>query len=208
MKARDLHPWVRQLTSRKRQQRAEAVSELCAMFEPLVKSMAMRYRQPLPDAGREELEQVARLALVEACDTFDHRRWKRRKDGLERLFARHAMWSVRHTLAEYVRGLPNPVRLPGVIMDTLPKLRREAVKLAQQLGREPTLEELTRAVGMPNGKYQRNSEAMVARMLVYDEIPVFLNDSGEELAATTMTPEDMMLAKEEFRALRRQRREE
>lgn len=200
--------WIRWLKSRVRRQRAAAIIELCAAYEPLVKSMAMRYRQSALGGECEELEQVARLALTEACSTFDHARWKRGEDGLERLFAKHAAWSVRHALSEYVRSLANPVRLPGVIMDKLPQLRREQLRLANMLQREPTVEELTKAVGMPNGRYQRNSVAMVAAMLAYDEGGYSLDSetADEAIAVTTLTPEDVLLAKEERRELMRQRR--
>src|SRR5437870_3787721 len=202
-----LQQWIRRLKSRVQQQRCEAVAALCAAYEPLVKSMAMRYRQSVLGGEREELEQVARLAIAEACSTFDQTRWRRGADGLERLFAKHAVWSVRHALAEYVRSLANPVRLPGVIMDKLPQLRREQLRLANALQREPTVEELTKAVGMPNGKYQRNSVAMVAAMLAYDEGGYSLDSetANEAVAVTTLTPEDALLAKEGRRELMRQR---
>ena len=187
--------------------------------------MAMRYRQSVLGGEREELEQVARLAMVEACSTFDTKRWKRGKDGLERLFAKHAVWRIRHALAEYVRSLANPVRLPGVIMDKLPLLRREQCRLANALQREPTVEELAKAVGMPNGKYQCNSVAMIAAMLEYERSPIALNETRykQERGPATMhnpaqnamliesfpspnpTPEEALLAKEERRELMRQR---
>ena len=165
-------------------------------------------RQAAVGGEREELEQVARVAMVEACASFDHMQWKYGKNGLERLFAKYAVWSVRHALSEYVRSLANPVRLPGVIMDKLPQLRREQLRLANELQREPTVEELTKAVGMPNGKYQRNSAAMVAAMLAYDEGGYSLDSetASEAMAMTTLTPEDALLAKEERRELMRQRR--
>jgi DNA-directed RNA polymerase specialized sigma subunit len=196
--------WILWLQSRSAARRKQAVTALCAQYEPLVKSMALRYRQPF-DSGREELEQVARLALVEACATFDLTRWKRRKDGLEGLFAHHAMWSVRHALSVYVGNLPNPVRLPSVLMNRLPKLRRELRRLANELKREPTIAELTRAVGMPNGKYQKNSEAMIAAMLAYNDGPLELSEDDDVNAELTPTPEDRLLAKEEYFMLRRQR---
>lgn len=209
MESRDTTPWVRALRSRDRFTHAVAQVELCAFYEPLVKAMAQRYRQTTPGAEIEELEQVARLAVVEACSTFDAKRWRRRKDGLGRLFTQHAVWSVRHALSKYLTSLPNPVRLPSVVMDRLPKMRREAVRLAHELGREPTIEELAKATGMPGRKYRKCVEEMIALMYEYDNTPFSYGgpmDHVIELTlANTQTPEDIVIAKEELKALRRQR---
>jgi RNA polymerase nonessential primary-like sigma factor len=201
---RDTTKWVRWLQFRAYRRRA--VAELCAFYEPLVKAMAQRYRQTTPGAELDELEQTARLALCEACLTFEPRRWKRRRDGLGRLFTQHAVWSLRHALSKYLTTLPNPVRLPSVVADRIPKMRREALRLAHELGREPTLEELATATGMPKRKYQDTQMEMIALMRAYDdEAPITLND-GDVIASAAPTPEDVVIAKEDYRALRRQRR--
>lgn len=201
-KQRTTQQWILWLGSRRRRQRVEATVELCRLYEPLVKASAQRYRQASTEARHEELEQMARLALCEACVSFDASRWTRGADGLERLFARHAVWTVRHVLAEYVRSQPNPVRLPGVIMDRLPQVRRAAVRLAQQLMREPTVDELAAVIGMPRGKYQRNAAAMIAKMLAYDAGPVELDLNSD---VGVPTPEAAMLYSEAQRGLLRQR---
>lgn len=182
--------------------RQNGIEALCEYYEPLVRSMAQRYRQ---SAEVEEMEQVARLALVEACISFDPKRWKRRKDGLGRLFSQHAVWCIRHALSEYVRSLPNPVRLPSVLANRLPKMRRETVRLAHELGREPTREEIAEAAG-PH-QYQNRAEA-IALMLAYDDgLPVSFDiENGERIRSPLPTPEEIVIAKEELKALRRQRR--
>jgi len=184
--------------------RPAAIAELCRVYEEsLVKPLAYRYRQNVHGCELNELEQVARLALVEACTTFEPARWTRKKDGLGRLFTQHAVWALRHALSEYVRALPNPVRLPSVLANQLPKMRRAALRLAQELGREPTVDELAAVAGP---KQYQDKVATIALMQTYDDdAPLSLDARDANLAAPTPTPEDIVIAKEDWKALRRQR---
>ena len=183
--------------------RQDGINALCEFYEPLVKSMAQRYRQ---NGEVEELEQVARLALVEACNSFDPTRWKKQKDGLGKLFSQHAVWCLRHALSEYVRSMPNPVRLPSVLANRLPKMRRETVRLAHVLGREPTAEELVHVV--KSCEYQNHVEAIERMRIFDDEAPVEIDTANSHLPSAMLTPEEIVIAKEDLKALRRQRRVE
>lgn len=218
---KDTEEWVQALGTARH---AEAVAKLCAFYEPLVRSTAQRFRQTTSGAEVEELEQVARLAIVEACETFDKKRWKEQADGLARLFPKHVLWAVRHAVSKHLTSLPNPVRLPSVVADRIPKMRREGLRLAQELGREPTLEELAIATGMPKTKYKQSVMEMIAMMVAYDADFLSISINGDNLLeldtpykrnftnaivsiATSTTPEDLVIAKEDVKALRRQRRE-
>lgn len=183
--------------------RQDGIAALCEFYEPLVKSMAQRYRQ---NGEIEELEQVARLALVEACISFEPQRWKQCSDGLGRLFSQHAVWALRHALSEYVRSLPNPVRLPSVLANRLPKMRRETVRLAHELGREPTTEEIAAAAGPPKAQYPNRTQAIALMRIYDDETPVEIDSANSHLPSSMPTPEEIVIAKEDLKALRRQRR--
>jgi DNA-directed RNA polymerase specialized sigma subunit len=179
----DIEKLSRQL--RFKAKKKAAIDQLCAAFEPLVQSFVPKYLQKLPGAEREELEQVARLGLLEACHTFD-----RRKGA----FVTHAQWSIRGALARYSGKLENPVRLPYTLTFYLPKLRRAMVKLGHELGREPTIGELAKAVG--------KTEVAVRELLAYDAGPMHLN-RGELVddLTTAMSPEDELILREEMAAL-------
>lgn len=179
--------------------RDAATAQLCEQFEPLACKMAKRYCQWLEQ--REELEQVARLGLVEACRTFDLTRWKKHKNGAEHLFARHATWCVRHALAEHLANEPNPVRLPSTVIRRLPKLRRVIVQLSHQLGREPTFEEIVATEVIPKATH-KDTASIIIHMLAYDTMQIPAED---EMAAETLTPEEILLAKETQHELERQR---
>lgn len=178
---------------------AAATLQLCEQFEPLAKKMAQRYCQWLEQ--REELEQVARLGLVEACRSFNLTRWKTHKNGAEQLFARHAMWCVRHALAEHIAKDPHPLRLPSDIIRRLAKLRRVVLKLSHELGRAPTFEEIVDANVIPKSKY-RDTASAVMHMLAYDTMQIPLE---EDVASEMLTPEEILLEREMQHELERQR---
>jgi RNA polymerase primary sigma factor len=172
-----------------------AVEGLCRAFEPLAVSLASTYYQDDIGTEREDLEQVARLGLVEACITFDP------KKGAA--FSAHATWRIRSALSSYVQRLENPTRLPTWLMHTLPKLRKMMVKVANELGREPTAMELANRLKL--------KVEVVEAMLAYISGPTPLNielrnGSPESLAwheqmvnavdGGGMTPEEIIMKRE------------
>ena len=145
---------LRGLRARRPDIRAATIARLCVLFDPLVKNQAKVYRQHVIGGGVEDLEQVARIGLLEAIASFRPERGA---------FPVHAMWSIRNALSKYVEGLGNPVALPAWLIRRVPKLRRLTIRLTQELLREPTHDELASAMGMPR-------EAIDA-MLIYQEGP-------------------------------------
>lgn len=136
----DLVDILKALRARRPWIRTEARAQLCAAFEPLVRSQARSYRQQVCGADLEDLEQEARVGLVSAIETYDP------KKGA---FASHAMWEVRNALSKYVESLGNPVRIPAWMIRRLPKLRRMVVTLSHELLREPKREELAERMKLP-----------------------------------------------------------
>lgn len=134
------------------------IAQLCKIFDPLVKASAIAYQQHVSGAEREELEQVARVGLLEACVSYAPP--EKDRGGL---FATHAHWCVRNALSKYVESLVNPVSLAAWLVRRLPKMRKMTTRLAQQLLREPTIEELAEAMNMKT--------TAIAVMLAYDEGP-------------------------------------
>jgi DNA-directed RNA polymerase specialized sigma subunit len=116
------------------------MNTIVTQFEPMVRAMATRYWQPIIGAEMEDLEQVARIGIVIACQTFD------RKKGA---FPTHASWCIKHELARYIESLENPVRLPGYLMQKMSRYRRVRTRMTQTLERDPTLAELAAALELP-----------------------------------------------------------
>jgi DNA-directed RNA polymerase specialized sigma subunit len=176
------------------------MAEICQRYEPLAKRMAYKHIQR-PDQY-DDLEQVARMGLVVACKTFDIKRWKsRNKDGALRLFACHAVWCVRDEIAAYIAADPNPIRLPTDVVRRVAKLRRIVMRLSQELGRDPTFEEIAAAGVIPKDKYTDPTPVLM-HMLAYGTTQIPLD---EEFASETMTPEEALIAKETEHELERQR---
>jgi DNA-directed RNA polymerase specialized sigma subunit len=177
------------MRSRDKTKHDAGVAGLCAAFEPLIRSLVPKYEQPVLGSEPEDLEQVARVGLLEACKTFT------RSKGA---FPTHATWCIRHALSLYVAGLGNPVRLPTKQSLRLSKLRRAAVKFAQEVGHEATPEELSKVMKLPI--------EVILSMLAYDAGPMVLDMSHfhERFPSDLPSPDALMIAQEEV-ALRRQR---
>jgi DNA-directed RNA polymerase sigma subunit (sigma70/sigma32) len=207
---------ARQLRSRDKGKRAAARAALCAAFEPLVKALAARYQQGVIGAELPDMEQQARLGVLESCATFNHKKFDPKKGSLAGLFAAHTEWRVRGALSSYVQRLENPTRLPTALLHKLPRLRRLQGQLGHTLMREPTLEEMSHALNV--------SETAVAAMMSYDDGPLRLDQTGyasghlrnldkalwralrRSLAAPVLTPEQTMIAREEAESVTREAR--
>jgi DNA-directed RNA polymerase sigma subunit (sigma70/sigma32) len=110
-------------------------------------------------------------------------------------------------LSLYVASLGNPVRVPTTHSLRLSKLRRAAVKFAQEFGREAAPEELSEATKL--------SIEVILTMLAYDAGPrsldaaqLHINDREEawveRFPSDVLSPEALMIAHEEA-AQRRQK---
>ncbi len=131
----------------------------------LVVSVARRYvghGLPLSDLIEE-----GNLGLMRAAEKFDWRRGFR--------FSTYATWWIRQAVARGLAEGGRTIRLPVHVGEALTKIGRESQRLSLELGREPTPEELSEAVGIPA---ERIGEYMDAARLPFSlEAPL---TSGEE----------------------------
>ena len=156
-----------ELFRRYRIDRDPAVREhLVARFLPLAQHLARRYRG---QAEREDLEQVASLALLKAIDRFDPDR------GLA--FTSFAVPTIVGELKRYFRDLSWSVHVPRSIKDLKVRLDSDTRVMSAELGRSPTPLELAERTG---STVEQVVEALAARSAHHaDSLDRPLSEDGE-----------------------------
>lgn len=149
-----------------------AREELVERYYPLAESLARRfqgYGEPLDD-----LVQVASIGLLKAIDRFDPSKGFR--------FSTYATPTIIGELKRYFRDKGWAVRVPRRLQENALRLRSVISELSQQLGRSPTVEEITERSGLSEDDVLEASEALDAYSGVSLEAPM---DEDEEESITS-----------------------
>jgi RNA polymerase primary sigma factor len=94
-----------------------------------------------------DLIQEGNIGLMKAVDKFEYRRGYK--------FATYATWWIRQAVTRSIADQARTIRIPVHMMEAISKVLRKSWQLLNEIGREPTPEELAEKLGMPLEKVRK-----------------------------------------------------
>jgi RNA polymerase primary sigma factor len=165
----------------------QAKKELMEANLRLVVSVAKRYLGS--ELSLLDLVQEGNIGLMKAVDRFQYRR------GFK--FSTYATWWIRQAITRAIADHSRTIRIPVHMVETLNRISRVNRSLVNEMGREPTPEELAQRTGVPARKVRLILES--SRKPLSLETPIgddselgdFLEDKGAESPNDNLITQDL-----------------